>query len=625
MCGITGIFYRDNSRVNPNALAKMTNTLAHRGPDNTGIWYEKNIGLGHRRLSIRDLTTAGNQPMADPYGHVIVTFNGEIYNYQELKNQLENESGFNFKTQSDTEILTLGYLAWGENLFNKIEGMFAIGIWDKKSQKLILSRDAIGIKPLYVYEDKGKVLFASELKAFIDLIEIKLNTDSLHTFLAAGYTGPSASLLRNVRQIRPGSFETFTVNDKVEHCFWKPTRKNEIISLDEAIEEFEIILHAVVKDHMLSDVPVCNFQSGGIDSTLISLALSKQGISVPLLTASFSEKSHDESDAAAEVSQKTGLKQYLLHVEDDNNPELTFKKIVYHFDGQCSDTGSYAFYRLCGEAKKYSKVVLSGDGGDEFFGGYDTYLASQLASKISPFIPISISRALGKMAYHTSAENLTRLPISTVFSRFFLGLGYGGKDAHVHWRRLVPAFLQPGLYGSEMKSFIDQSPYSEYEGYLKENRGNLMDQWLIADQKFHLQSVLTKVDAMSMAHSIEVRVPLLDRRIMDFAGRCSNKLFVPKGGPRKMLLRRSAELMGAPDCILASGKKGFNMPISKLLRNELKALSTHWLDKNPDILSPYLNPDHIRILWNEHASEKQNHAYALWPILSLAVWLDSIN
>lgn len=625
MCGIAGHYQRDASPVDQAVVHRMTDQLVHRGPDDSGVWVERNIGLGHRRLSIRDLSAAGRQPMLDPTGRVVVSYNGEIYNDKELRLELARDFGFTFHTHTDTELLPVGYLAWGEGLFDRLEGMFAIALWDRQRQRLLLARDGVGIKPLYYFANQTRVLFGSEMKAILTsgLCAKNINPYSLHTYLAAGFPGPGSSLVQGVEQVRPGTFISFTERDCTEHTFWRPSRSGEIESLDQALDEFSQLLPEVVESQLISDVPLSIFQSGGIDSTLVSLTVKRLGATPPLFTAGFDEASHDESGLAADVACAAGLEQHILRVDKDGDPADAFRSIAYHFDGQCADTGAYAFYRLCAEVRKHSTVVLSGDGGDEFFGGYDTYRASHVAEKTRPWIPSSLMAWVGRAAYYTDAGNESRLPVSAVASRFALGLAAGGRNAHMQWRRLTPGFLLPKLYGKEMQFLIEASPFVEYETCADGDEGSLLDRWLLSDQRFHIQSVLAKVDAMSMAHGLEVRVPLLDRRIMDFAGRCSTRLLHPQNGPKKFLLRRAAERLGAPASVLKAKKKGFNVPIARMLRSELAPLSDHWLEQNPDILSPYLDPDAIRKLWREHAKGKANHAFALWPLLILAEWMGS--
>lgn len=623
MCGIAGYYQRTTEPVSRLIVSRMAERLAHRGPDDQGVWVEGPIGLGHRRLSIRDLSSAAHQPFSDPSGRIVVSYNGELYNDRELRRELERDFGFVFRTHSDTELLPFGYLAWGETLFERLEGMFAFALWDRRHEKLILARDGIGIKPLYYHAGPDRVLFASELKALLTsgLCERKVDTGALHTYLGAGFPGPSSSLVQGISQVKPGTFMSFSAHGMVEHTFWKPTRSGEIEHLGEALEEFSSLLPLVVSSQLVSDVPVGVFQSSGIDSTLVSLTVKQLNVAPPLFTAGFSDESHDESKMAAMVAQVAGLPHYVLPMSGDQDPIGTFKSIAYYFDGQCADTGAYAFYQLCREVRKHCSVVLSGDGGDEFFGGYETYKASQVAATVKPWMPTPVLAGVGRAAYYMDAANESRLPWAAVVSRFALGLAAGGDEAHMQWRRLTPEFLLPKLYGKEMAHLVGTSPFEEYEACANDVSENTMDRWLLSDQRFHIQSVLTKVDAMSMAHGLEIRVPLLDRRIMDFAGRCALELLLPLGGATKYLLRNAAGRLGAPPPVLKEKKKGFNVPIANMLRNELAPLADFWLEKNPDIFSPYLNPDAVRNMWRQHARRKANHAYSLWPQLILAEWL----
>lgn len=625
MCGITGIFYRDGRPVNPALLRGMMAQLVHRGPDDSGIWLERNIGLGHRRLSIRDLTVAGRQPMQDSTGQVIVSYNGEIYNDRELRAELESRHGMQFHTRTDTEVLPLGYLVWGDDLFRRLEGMFAISLWDRQRQRLVLARDGIGIKPLYYCADDEKVLFGSEVKALLASGECEASLDpaALHTFLAAGFAGPGGSLIRDVRQVRPGTVLSFTADGMREDNFWRPRRSADITQLDDAVEAMCTLLPDVVGSQLVSDVPVSVLQSGGIDSSLVSLTAKPLTGDLPLFTAGFSQASHDETALASQIAGVTGLPHHVLTVEEDAKPVETFRTMVRHFDGQCADTGAYAFYRLCGEVRKHTAVVLSGDGGDEFFAGYDTYRASRYAATWRPWLPAAPIKLFGRWAYYRKARDESRLATSAKLSRFALGLAAGGRHAHMQWRRLVPDFLLPALYGPEMVPLLQADPYTEYETCPDDAPIESLDRWLLADQRFHIQSILMKVDAMSMAHSLEVRVPLLDRRIMEFAGRCAPDLLLPKKGPNKFLLRKVAERLGAPAAVLRAGKMGFNVPIAGMLRKELAPLANHWLERNPEVLAPYLVAGEVRKLWREHLQAHANHAFALWPMLVLAEWLGS--
>jgi asparagine synthase (glutamine-hydrolysing) len=600
----------------------MSCSLIHRGPDDEGLWNEGAIGLAHRRLAIRDLSPNGRQPMADPTGRIVVTYNGEIYNDRKLRGDLERKFGFEFRTSCDTEILPFAYLAWGEAMFERLEGLYAMGLWDREERRLLLARDGIGIKPLYYSASGDSVLFASEVKGLLasGQVNSELDPDALHTFFAAGHAGTASSLIKGIQQVPPGSVISFTATNRVERQFWRPYRAPQIMDLETALGRLERALDEVVESQLISDVPLAVLQSGGIDSSLISLTLGKRSLKAPLFTASFAERSHDETNNARLVAAAARLPHRTIEC-DSHDLKPAFRAVVHHFDGQCADTGALAFYQLAGAVREHSTVALSGDGGDEFFCGYETYSATRAAEVARRVVPPWFARLVGHLAYRANARNEGRLPLAAIAARFALGLGEGGATPHLYWRRLIPGFIAQRLYGPAMDGLAAASPYIEYARYYCEPHSKVLDRAMIADQRFHLQSVLTKVDAMSMAHSLEVRVPLLDRRIMELAGQIDVSLMnsFPMGPP-KYVLRKLAERLGMPASVASARKTGFNVPIARLMRRDLLSICEQVLDHHADVLAPYLKPETVRHLWRAHREHEADHAFALWPILIVATW-----
>lgn len=628
MCGIAGVFHRDGRAVEGRAVAAMSAALVHRGPDGEGTWQQGPVGLAHRRLAIRDLSDAGRQPMLDASGRIVVTYNGEIYNDRELRSELERSFGFRFRTNCDTEILPYAYLAWGEEMFERLEGFFAIGLWDRQERRLILARDGIGIKPLYYFESEGSVLFASEIKGITASGEVAAQVDpvALHTYLAAGHPGTRQSLFKEIKQLPPGTVAGFTDKERTERCFWRPVRTPVVDDLDEAVVRLQSTIEAVVKSQMVSDVPLAVLQSGGIDSSLISLTLGRLGLKPPLFTAGFIEKSHDETAVARQIAASAGLSLNVIDGEAGDGAEAALRAVVYHFDGQCADTGALGFYHLAGAVRRHCTVVLSGDGGDEFFAGYETYAATMMAERVRRVVPRGVAGLAGRLAYASVRGNEKRLPAAAQLARFALGLGEDGDSPHLQWRRLVPRFLAERIYGRGMADLASTDPFAEYALYYSEPHEKVLDRALIADQRFHLQSVLTKVDAMSMAHGLEVRVPILDRRVMELAGTIDTSLLNPwpKGAP-KYVLRKLAERLGMPGEAAWSRKRGFNVPIAQLMRRGgLRPICDRVLDRDVDVFAPFMKPDAIRLLWNDHLERRSDNAFALWPILTLGIWLTGL-
>lgn len=628
MCGIAGIFHRDGRPADSRAVAAMSAALVHRGPDGESSWLDGPVGLAHRRLAIRDLSHAGRQPMLDASERIVVTYNGEIYNDRELRSELERSFGFRFRSTCDTEILPYAYLAWGEAMFERLEGFLAIGLWDRQERRLILARDGIGIKPLYYSESSSSVLFASEIKGVTASGEVAARIDpmALHTYLAAGHPGTRQSLYQDIKQLPPGTMVGFTERERTERRFWRPVRAPVIRDLDEAVVRLQSTIEAVVKSQMVSDVPLAVLQSGGIDSSLISLTLGRLGLKPPLFTAGFTEKSHDETAVAQQIATAAGLSLNVIDGEAGEDAEAALRAVVYHFDGQCADTGALGFYHVAGAVRRHSTVVLSGDGGDEFFAGYETYAATMMAERVRHVIPHGLAGLTGRLAYASVRGNEKRLPAAAQLARFALGLGEAGNSPHLQWRRLVPRFLAERIYDRGMADLASADPFAEYAEYYSEPHANVLDRALIADQRFHLQSVLTKVDAMSMAHGLEVRVPILDRRVMDLAGSLDVSLLNPwpKGAP-KYVLRKLAERLGMPGDAAWSRKRGFNVPIAQLMRRGgLRPICDRVLDRDADVFAPFMKPEAIRQLWHAHRETRSDNAFALWPILTLGIWLTGL-
>lgn len=628
MCGITGQYSRSGQPVSAEAVRAMTRALEHRGPDDEGLWNNGRVAFGHRRLAIRDLSPGGHQPMSDPSGRVTISYNGEIYNDAELRRELTRDFGCTYRTTCDAETIPLAYLAWGEKAFERFEGMFAIALWDNATEQLFLVRDGVGIKPLYYSDDGQLVRFASEIKGLLaDPAQTReLSPSMLHRYFSMGYVGTQDTTIEGVHQVAPGSVMTFSARGRQARRFWQPSRTSpDIRSESDALEAFLPLWEKVVDDMMISDVPVGVLQSGGIDSSLVSLTVAGHH-KVPLFTAGFSDRSHDESDAASRVARLAGLEHHIVPVDGRSDLDTTLESVVHHFDGQVCDESAVPLYLLFRKVRESVTVALSGDGGDEFFGGYPTYRASRIAAAAGLALPPGVAAMIGKAAYASAARNEDRLPLAALVARFTLGLAQSRQFAHTRWRRLVPAFQLGGIYGPALRGVRDENAFVEYEQHMSEAGGALVDRCLVSDQRFHLPSgLLMKADAMSMAHSLELRVPFLDRRIMDFAGRCQSGLLTPMRGPSKRLLRSALQRYNAPADVVADRKRGFNTPLARLLRTSLSKLAERHFDAEAARLEPYLVPDVVRGLWIEHKERRANHAYTLWPILTFAIWQQQLG
>lgn len=628
MCGITGIWHRGGQPVDASMLDAMTDRLAHRGPDDRGTWIDGAVGLGHRRLSILDLSADGHQPMGDPGGRVMMTYNGEIYNFRSLREQLSRETGYRFKTQCDSEVIPVGYLHWGSGLFDRLEGMFAIALWDIEARRLLLVRDGIGIKPLYVARKDESIYFASEIKSFSGIgLDLKLDPCAFHEMLANGFTAPAKSILTDIEQVPPGIVRTIDDTGETDLHFWRPRRTPSITRMDEAVSAVSTTLTEIVVDMLQSDVPVGVLQSGGIDSSLISLAT--PSVDVPLFTAQFREADFDETETASIVAKSLGRAHHVIPVTAIADPVATFRSVALAYDGQLADSSGFAFYELCRAVRKHVTVALSGEGGDEFFAGYPTYRASRISNVAAPLLPSGLWRALGLAALSMARGNQDRLPAAEKIARFCLGNAAAPRTPHPQWRRQIFEPHRARLYGSGLADVADADPMA---GYVREidraadrfPASGLTDRNLLADQTYYLPGdLLAKADRISMAHGLELRVPLLDRRMMDLAGNLDIDLLTSLRGPDKRVLRETLAAVKAPDAIVNHPKRGFMVPVAQMLREHLRPLSLEIFERQPDLFAPFLNPDAVRDLWREHDELRANHKYALWMLLTLGVWLQT--
>lgn len=624
MCGIAGIADFGGRPVDAATVRAMARSLAHRGPDGEGVYMDPQgrAGLGHRRLAVRDPSSAGAQPMTDAGGGIAISFNGEIYNDAALRGILEREHGVTFRSRCDAEVIPAGFLAFGEAIFDRLEGMFAVALWDAREGRLWLARDGVGVKPLFVARDGARYRFASEVKGLLadPGQAFRLSPRGLHAYLAQGYVSPEATLLEGVMQLPPGTVRRIDASGVRDRRFWRPERRPDIRRLPDALDAFGTLWPQVLSDQLASDVPLGVLQSGGIDSSLVTFSL-RDRPGLPVFTARFDEPSHDETRLAAETAAAAGVQQHVVPVAS-GDVAADFRDVVHHFDGQVADSSGLAFYALARAVRRRTVVALSGDGADEFFGGYPTYRATQVAAFAGRFLPGAPLRAAGRLLARVGAGSEARLPASEVLSRFLFGLAEGPR-CHAHWRRILPAHRMAGLYGPGLAELAGaEDPLAGYHEALREASGSAVDRALLADQRFYLPAdMLHKVDAMSMAHALEIRVPFLDRRVMDLAGRLDADLLAPLRGPSKRVLREALRRAGAPEGVAGAPKRGFNVPLTRLLRGPLAAAGDRLLDREAGRLEPWLRADGVRSLWRDVRAARAREPYAVWALLSLAQWL----
>src|SRR5437867_3165439 len=604
MCGICGIATARGA-VDPERLAAMSATLIHRGPDSDGMFVDGTVGLAARRLSIIDLDT-GDQPIANEDGSVVVVQNGEIYNYEELTRELVR-AGHRFRTHGDTEVFVHAYEEWGTAFAERLRGMFAAAIWDGRERRLVLARDRYGIKPLYYREQSDGIAFASELRA---LPRDQVDLEALQGFLAFNSVPAPYSIFHGTRKLPPGHLLLW--NGRVElRRFARPAPSPETRGEDETelVEELRARLRDSVRAHLVSDVPVGVLLSGGVDSCTLA-ALAAEELSEPLRTFSigFEERSFDELADARLVAERYGTAHRELVLRPDAAQLLP--ALADAFDEPFADSSALPTYLVSQLAAEDVKVALSGEGGDELFGGYYTYAADLLAQRVGGLA--AFARPL-----------VERLPTSTRKAsfdyrakRFVRGAHLPPLERHHAWKEIFSADARAELTGRP-GAFdpVDllRERFAETEG--AELLARLQD----VDLGLYLvDDLLVKTDRASMAHSLEARVPYLDTAVTDLALVLPTRMKL-RGLRKKVLLRKAAAPL-LPREIVHGKKRGFSIPAAAWLRGELEPFARETL--SPDVLrrQGFFRPEVVGRLLDDHVTGREDRSRQLWGLLAFTLW-----
>jgi asparagine synthase (glutamine-hydrolysing) len=614
LCGIVG-FTHKNWSPDPDRIRAATATLIHRGPDQQGIYESTLCSLGATRLKIIDLDS-GNQPIATEDGDRVIVFNGEIYNYLEIRGELEAR-GHHFQTRCDTETVLRAFAEWDTECFSRLRGMFAVALWTNSTRRLVLARDRMGIKPLYIGRRSGDIFFGSELKAIFvhPELERRLSLAGLDCYLSMNYVPAPWTLVDGIEKLLPGHWLEWRDGKVRSACYWNlPRQACKHRSMDSAGEELDSLLQQSVREHLLSDVPVGVWLSGGIDSsTILHYAAQASSSRLKTFAISFRGHSFDESRYIQQVVEQYGTE----HEQFDLNPEQdlqgAIEEFAYYSDEPTADAGALPVWFLSKLSKCHATVTLSGEGADELFGGYLTYRANRLSRGIRRFPWAARIALTGAELWPVSDEKLS---FEYKLKRFFEGCLMPAERAHVHWN---------GTFSETQKAtLIDAVLPGALEVKLSELRQSSVAEddlvpYLWFDQKYLLpDDILTKVDRMSMAHAVEVRPPFLDHRIVEFAGSLPAALKI-RGSRQKFLLKELMKGKLLPST-LARKKIGFDIPAHDWLRNSLRPLlqdacgtacSEHSLFRRPEI-EKYIN---------QHLKRSANLGYHLWGLLILFLWM----
>jgi asparagine synthase (glutamine-hydrolysing) len=630
MCGVTGLINFDGRPVGQE-LELMSEALRHRGPDQHSVWRHIHaahaIGLAHRRLSIRDLSVAGQQPMLSHDEKWIVTYNGELYNERALADRLYASHGVSMRTACDTEVLLEAIGHQGAEAIRGLNGIFAFAAYDLARGELLLARDAFGVKPLYLWRspDGRSMAFASEVKAFLALPAFtrSVDPDALATFLAQGYVGPERSLMADVTSVAPGQVLRVDATGTLAELFRvspPPTsaKSDAKIDLDEAAKWLLPHFEAAVTRQRASDVPLALWQSGGVDSALINAA---SGSPRPkALTVGSSLADFNESNEANAICEQLGTPMEVVHLEDNTEPAgSVFSDLVWHMDGELADSSALAVKKLSAATKYHATVVLSGDGADELFGGYATYQATRLASRFGRAVPPQLSQPISKWLLGRTGSTVSRYPTLEFAGRFIQGLSQGHL-AHAEWRRYAMPWDLERLTGSANSEALRGYRAVIDAARIGDPAGDPASWGQVSDIGYYLPGdMLMKVDRMSMAHGLEARVPFLDLEFVARVAEVAAQIRLPHQGQTKPLLRRMLARYGLPAAITQRKKTGFNVPLAAELRTTYRGVLTQLLIDG-DYVEPHLRVDHVRLIARQHLAGTANHAYLLWTLMTFAQW-----
>lgn len=597
MCGICGIIRKGD---NKDIIKKMNDRIMHRGPDGEGYYIDGDVAFGHRRLSIIDLST-GDQPIYNEDGSVVTVYNGEIYNYLELRSELES-LGHEFKTKSDTEVLVHGYEEWHTDLPKHLRGMFAFAIYDKNRNEIFLARDNFGIKPLYYAKMNDSFMFASEIKSFLDVPDFKkeFNEEILETYLEFSFVPTNETFFKGVYRLDAGCSLLYKDEDIKINKYFKLDFKEDTMSFTDAVKNISDVMEDSVKRHLIADVEVGSFLSSGIDSSyIVSLAKPDK-----TYTVGYENKKYDEINYAKDLADKLGIKNESKIIKKDEYLDA-IPKIMYHLDEPTSDPAAISLYFVAKLASRDLKVVLSGEGADEFFGGYN-YYREEVDYKFYNKIPYGIRHVIGKVA--------GLFPEVRGFN-FLVRRGEKLENSYIGVNRNFSEKMARKVLRKnyELKAIdVTKDVYNEFKDYSNIDKMQAIDInfWLMKD-------ILLKADRMTMASSIEGRVPFIDKEVFSVASKLPFDYKVTKENT-KVALREAARKV-IPTDAYKKKKLGFPVPIREWIKD---GAFKEDIEKtiNSDVANKYFNVKFLNKLFNEHLSGKKDNYRKIWTVYTFIKW-----
>ena len=616
MCGITG-FTSKNWNPPEDRIQQATETLIHRGPDQQGIFQSPLFSMGATRLKIIDLDS-GNQPILSENGDFGIVFNGEIYNHLEVRAQLQRR-GHLFVSHSDTETVLRAFMEWDKECFARLRGMFAVALWSKSQKRVVLARDRMGIKPLYISRRGEDLFFGSELKTLFahPEIERRLSLQGLDCYLSLNYVPCPWTLVEGIEKLPPGKWLEWNDGEVSTGAYWTlPFGVTPGRTVESAKEELNSLLQDSVREHLLSDVPLGVWLSGGIDSTtILHYAAKASSATLKTFSISFRGRSFDETEYIQEAVRAYGTDHEQLDLTPEVDLHGAIEQFAYFSDEPSADAGALPVWFLSQLCKTKTTVALSGEGADELFGGYLTYRANRLAKLMRKTPAGAREMALRAMRHWPVSDE--KISLEFKLKRFLEGSLLPGGRAHFHWNGTFTDLEKQSLLREELPQSLEQ--ILEELRALPES-GDDLAPFLWLDQKYYLgDDILTKSDRMSMAHSVEVRPPFLDHRIVEFASQLPASLKI-RGSRQKFILK---ELMKdkLPAVILRRKKIGFDIPAHEWLRGPLRSLLVDTLRDGAREHGEVFRAEAIEGFLNLHLQRKANLGYHLWGLLILFLWM----
>ncbi len=626
MCGIAGKLHFDpNKPIAADLIGRINGSLAHRGPDSEGIWHNKSgrISLAQRRLAIVDLSPTGYQPMQSQDGNVCITYNGEIYNHPELKQQFEQD-GLRYRGTSDTESLLFAYQKYGANCVDHLRGMFAFALWDDPKQRLMLARDRFGQKPLYYAQTSDGIVFASEIRSLIQDDSIQLDVDPLmiDSFFTTGFIPAPHTIFKQIRCLPPASRLIWQDGSCRIERYWEldHSRKSNLREA-EAIEKTKHMLEEAVRLRLMSDVPLGAFLSGGVDSSAV-VALMADLTDQPVKTFSigFDDPTFNETEYAQQIAQQFDTDHQEFIVTADMFTDLP--AIVHAYGQPFADSSALPTWHVSRLTRQHVTVALNGDGGDEMFGGYARYQANALSGRYAA-IPQPIRSATGALAQLLPEPTGAKNPVRR-FKNFVTAQTGTPAEKYARWLTLTQQTQRQRLYTPQMMAWVkEHDPLAIIKAPYSKTGLQAVDQPLAADIAHYLpDNLLVKADIATMAHGLEGRSPFLDHKLAEFAAGLSPDLKL-NGRQTKYILKKSMEGI-LPHNILYRPKQGFAVPIGRWFKQDLRQTTRDILLDPKSISRGWFEADSIETLLDEHASGRRNHRYPIWALLVLELWAQTI-